>query len=305
MVDKCNFKQNQLKDADARGTLPKGNLPKIIYPADLPITTRRTDIVRAIRKHRTVVITGETGSGKTTQIPKMCLEAGRGRPGLIGCTQPRRVATVTVAHRIAEELGEEIGHSVGYQIRFEDRSGRNNRIKLMTDGILLNEAQNDPYLRRYDTIIVDEAHERSLNIDFVLGMLLTLLRKRRDLRIIITSATIDTEKFARVFQAPIIEVSGRTYPVEVRYHPLDHDLEESGEITHVDGALTALGKIMDGSSEGDVLVFMPTEQDIRETCQLIETRFDKRAFVLPLFARLPWTEQRRIFQSSSKRKVIV
>ncbi len=247
----------------------------ITYPAALPITGRRDDIIRAIRKHRVVVITGETGSGKTTQIPKMCLEAGRGLSGVIGCTQPRRVATVTVAHRIAEELGEEIGRSVGYQIRFEDRSSRNNCIKIMTDGILLNEAQNDPYLRRYDTIIVDEAHERSLNIDFVLGILLTLLRKRRDIKVIITSATIDTEKFSRAFHAPIIEVSGRMYPVEVRYQPLDHELEESGEITYVDGAVTALEKIMEGRSEGDVLIFMPTEQDIRETCQLIEAKFDQ------------------------------
>ncbi|MGD1152495.1 MAG: ATP-dependent RNA helicase HrpA [Syntrophales bacterium] len=305
MIDKRNLKQNELGNADARSTLRSGNIPGITYPAALPITARRADIVRAIRKHRVVVITGETGSGKTTQIPKMCLEAGRGLSGVIGCTQPRRVAAVTVAHRIAEELGEEIGRSVGYQIRFEDRSGRNNYIKIMTDGILLNEAQNDPYLRRYDTIIVDEAHERSLNIDFVLGILLTLLRKRRDIKVIITSATIDTEKFSRAFHAPIIEVSGRMYPVEVRYQPLDHELEESGEITYVDCAVTALEKIMEGSSEGDVLIFMPTEQDIRETCQLIEAKFDKRTAVLPLFARLPWREQRRIFQPASKRKIVV
>ena len=304
MIDKRNLKQNQLKNTDA-STPRISNIPKITYPAALPITARRADIVRAIRKHRVVVITGETGSGKTTQIPKMCLEAGRGLSGVIGCTQPRRVATVTVAHRIAEELGEEIGRSVGYQIRFEDRSSRNNCIKLMTDGILLNEAQNDPYLRRYDTIIVDEAHERSLNIDFVLGILLTLLPKRRDIKVIITSATIDTEKFSRAFHAPIIEVSGRMYPVEVRYQALNHDLEESGEITHVDGAVTALEKIIEAGREGDVLIFMPTEQDIRETCQLIEARFDKRTTVLPLFARLPWREQRRIFQSSSQRKIIV
>ena len=228
-----------------------------------------------------------------------------GVSGIIGCTQPRRVAAVTVAHRIAEELGEEIGRSVGYQIRFEDRSSRNNYIKIMTDGILLNEAQNDPYLRRYDTVIVDEAHERSLNIDFVLGILLTLLRKRKDIKVIITSATIDTEKFSRAFHAPIIEVSGRMYPVDVRYRPLDHELEESGEITYVDCAVTALGKIMEGRSEGDVLIFMPTERDIRETCQLIEAKLDQRAAVLPLFARLPWREQRRIFQPASRRKIVV
>ena len=158
MIDKLNLKQNKLVTADARKTLRLGNIPRFTYPEALPITARKDDIVKAIRKHRVVVITGETGSGKTTQIPKMCLEAGRGISGVIGCTQPRRVAAVTVAHRIAEELGEKIGRSVGYQIRFEDRSGRNNYIKVMTDGILLNETQNDPYLRRYDTIIVDEAH---------------------------------------------------------------------------------------------------------------------------------------------------
>ena len=305
MIDKRNSKQNEPGKADARGTLSRGNIPRITYPAALPITARRADIVRAIRKHRVVVITGETGSGKTTQIPKMCLEAGRGLSGVIGCTQPRRVAAVTVAHRIAEELGEEIGRSVGYKIRFEERSGKNNCIKIMTDGILLNEAQNDPYLSRYDTIIVDEAHERSLNIDFVLGILMKLLRKRRDIKVIITSATIDTEKFSRAFHAPIIEVSGRMFPVEVRYQPLDHELEESGEVTYVDGALIALAKIMEGRSEGDALIFMPTEQDIRETCQLIEAKFDNRTVVLPLFARLPWREQRRIFQPASKRKIVV
>ncbi|MGZ6249620.1 MAG: ATP-dependent RNA helicase HrpA, partial [Syntrophales bacterium] len=305
MIDKRISKQNKSETPYGRRDLRLGNMPVLTYPAALPITARRDDIVKAIKKHRVVVITGETGSGKTTQIPKMCLEAGRGISGVIGCTQPRRVAAVTVAHRIAEELGEEIGRSVGYQIRFEDRSGGNNYIKIMTDGILLNEAQNDPLLRRYDTIIVDEAHERSLNIDFVLGILLTLLRKRRDIKVIITSATIDAEKFSRDFHAPIIQVSGRMYPVEVRYQPLDHQLEESGEITYVDCSVTALEKIMKDGSEGDILIFMPTERDIRETCQLIEAKLDRRAVVLPLFARLPWREQRRIFQPASKRKIVV
>jgi ATP-dependent helicase HrpA len=305
MIDKRILKQNKIETPYGKRALRLGSIPGITYPEALPITARRDDIVTAIRKHRVVVLTGETGSGKTTQIPKMCLDAGRGVSGVIGCTQPRRMAAVTLAHRIAEELGEEIGRSVGYQIRFDDRSGRNNYIKIMTDGILLNEAQNDPYLRRYDTIIVDEAHERSLNIDFVLGILLTLLRKRRDIKIIITSATIDTEKFSRAFNAPIIEVSGRMYPVDVRYRPLDHKLEESGDITYVDGAVTALLKIMEGKSEGDVLIFMPTEQDIRETCQLIEAKLDHKAAVLPLFGRLPWREQSRIFQPAAKRKIIV
>ena len=305
MIDKHISKQNKPETPYGKRALRLCNMPVISYPGALPITARRDDIVTAIKKHRVVVITGETGSGKTTQIPKMCLEAGRGLSGVIGCTQPRRVAAVTVAHRIAEELGEEIGRSVGYQIRFEDRSGGNNYIKIMTDGILLNEAQNDPYLRRYDTIIVDEAHERSLNIDFVLGILLSLLRKRRDIKVIITSATIDAEKFSRVFHAPIIQVSGRMYPVEVRYQPLDHQLEESGEITYVDCSVTALEKVMKDRSEGDILIFMPTERDIREACQLIEAKLDHRAVVLPLFARLPWREQRRIFQPASKRKIVV
>ncbi|MGA2330868.1 MAG: ATP-dependent RNA helicase HrpA [Syntrophales bacterium] len=305
MIDKRILKKNKLETPHGKIAPRLGNMPGITYPGALPITARRDDIVKAIRKHRVVVITGETGSGKTTQIPKMCIEVGRGVSGVIGCTQPRRVAAVTVAHRIAEELGEEIGRSVGYQIRFEDRSGRNNYIKIMTDGILLNEAQNDPHLRRYDTIIVDEAHERSLNIDFVLGILMKLLRRRKDIKVIITSATIDTEKFSRAFHAPIIEVSGRMYPVEVRYQPLDHELEESGEITYVDCAVTTLEKIMEGRSEGDVLIFMPTERDIRETCQLIEAKLGHKAVVLPLFARLPWREQHRIFQPASKRKIVV
>jgi ATP-dependent helicase HrpA len=305
MIDKRILKQNKLETPHGKRARRLGSMPVLTYPGTLPIAARRDDIVKAIRKHRVVVITGETGSGKTTQIPKMCLEAGRGLSGIIGCTQPRRVAAVSVAHRIAEELGEEIGRSVGYQIRFEDHSGRNNYIKIMTDGILLNEAQNDPYLRRYDTIIVDEAHERSLNIDFVLGILLTLLRKRRDIKVIITSATIDTEKFSRAFHAPIIEVSGRMYPVDVRYQPVDHELEESGETSYVDCAVTALEKIMEDRLQGDILIFMPTERDIRETCQLIEAKLDYTAAVLPLFARLPWREQRRIFEPASKRKIVV
>ena len=305
MINKRILKQKKPRTDDQRKALRIANLPRLTYPEALPITAKKDDIVEAIKKHRVVVITGETGSGKTTQIPKMCLEAGRGIYGFIGCTQPRRVAAITVAHRIADELGEEIGRSVGYQIRFEDRSGRNNYIKIMTDGILLNEAQNDPYLSRYDTIIVDEAHERSLNIDFVLGILRTLLRKRRDLKVIITSATIDTEKFSRAFHSPIIEVSGRMYPVEVRYKPLDHQLEESGEISYVDAAVIAVEKLMAERFGGDILIFMPTEQDIRETCELIEAKLDYEATVLPLFARLPWMEQRRVFQPTPNRKIVV
>ena len=276
------------------------------YPESLPITKKKDEIVETIRRHQVIVITGETGSGKTTQIPKMCLEAGRGIEGIIGCTQPRRVAAVTVAHRIAEEMGEEIAKSVGYKIRFEDKTGRNSYVKVMTDGILLVETQSDPYLNRYDTIIVDEAHERSLNIDFTLGIIKTLLKKRRGLKLIITSATIDTEKFSRAFDnAPIIEVSGRVYPVEVRYLPIDTGLEEKGEVTYVDAAVRAVDNLAKERHAGDVLIFMPTEQDIRETCDLLEARNHGETAVLPLFARLSWAEQRRVFLSARDRKIVV
>ena len=282
------------------------SLPRITYPASLPIVARKEDIIRAIRRHPVVVITGETGSGKTTQIPKMCLEAGRGIRGIIGCTQPRRIAAVTVAQRIAEELREEVGRSIGYKIRFEDRSGPRPLIKLMTDGILLMEAQADPHLRTYDTIIVDEAHERSLNIDFVLGILKKLLRSRRDLKVVITSATIDTGKFSRAFDdAPIIEVSGRMYPVDVRYRPLDPDEEEKGDFTYVDAAVQAVDDITKERKRGDILIFMPTEQDIRETCDLLAGRDYKDCTILPMFARLSWSEQRRVFAPMTTQKIVV
>jgi ATP-dependent helicase HrpA len=281
-------------------------LPRITYPASLPIVARKADILQAIRRYPVVIITGETGSGKTTQIPKMCLEAGRGVRGVIGCTQPRRIAAVTVAQRIAEELGEDVGRSIGYKIRFEDRSGTRPLIKLMTDGILLMEAQADPHLRAYDTIIVDEAHERSLNIDFTLGILKNLLRIRRNFKVIITSATIDTEKFSRAFDgAPVIEVSGRMYPVEVRYRPLDPEAEEYGDITYVDAAVQAVEELRKERKRGDILIFMPTEQDIRETCDLLEGRDIKDCTILPMFARLSWSEQRRVFEPATTQKIIV
>jgi ATP-dependent helicase HrpA len=242
----------------------RARLPRLVYPPALPILDRREEIVAAIRKHPVVIITGETGSGKTTQIPKMCLEAGRGLTGQIACTQPRRIAATSVAMRIAEELGEEVGQSVGYKIRFDERTRRNAFIKIMTDGILLMETQRDPILNAYDTIIVDEAHERSLNIDFILGILKTILPRRRDLRVIITSATIDTGKFSKAFHdAPIIEVSGRLYPVEVRYLPIDPKLEETGEVTPVEAAVRAVDELIERRERGDILIFMPTEQDGR------------------------------------------
>ena len=218
---------------------PRSGPLHITYPADLPVSQRRDDIAAAIRDHQVVIVAGETGSGKTTQLPKICLELGRGARGdgggLIGHTQPRRIAARSVAERIAEELGTELGDLVGYQVRFTDRTSRESRVKLMTDGILLAELQRDRELRKYDTIIIDEAHERSLNIDFLLGYLRRLLPRRPDLKLIITSATIDPERFAQHFAdrrgtpAPIIEVSGRTYPVEIRYRPLVELPEEDEE----------------------------------------------------------------------------
>ena len=284
----------------------KNGTPRIAYPENLPITEKRAEIVDAVRRHPVIVITGETGSGKTTQIPKMCIEAGRGVDGFIGCTQSRRIAAVTVAMRVAEELGEAPGRSVGYKIRFENKSRRENFVKFMTDGILLMETQEDPLLERYDTIIVDEAHERSVNIDFVLAMLRRILSARKDLKVIISSATIDTEKFSRAFSdAPIIEVSGRTWPVETIYRPLDPVKEERGEVTPVEAAVDAVREIAARRDGGDVLVFMPTEQDIRETCALLSGPDTRGAAVLPLYARLPAAEQRRVFASFPGRKIIV
>jgi len=283
------------------------NRPSLSYPSSLPITARRVEIIQALSRNRVVIISGETGSGKTTQIPKMCLEAGRGVRGIIGCTQPRRVAAVTVAERIAEELGQSVGQAVGYRIRFEDRSGSSPYIRIMTDGILLMETQSDPLLRAYDTIIVDEAHERNLNIDFLLGYLKTLLRKRNDLKLIITSATLDTEKFAAAFGgAPVIEVTGRVYPVEVLYRPIAQDGGDSEEITPVEAAVQAVEELRSGSfPQGDILIFMPTEQDIRDTCELLEGKGYDRLVVLPLFARLSWAEQRRVFSPAGAQKIVV
>jgi len=272
-------------------------LPPNRTDAMLSAKARIKTIVRA----PVVIISGQTGSGKTTQIPKFCLAAGRGIDGKIGCTQPRRIAATMVARRIAEELKQNVGQAVGYKIRFKDRTHRDAYIKIMTDGILLMEAQNDPFLNAYDTIIVDEAHERNLNVDFVLGILKTLLKKRNDLKIIITSATIDTQKFSKAFDnAPVIEVSGRMYPVEVRYYPNQMEIEQksaddSGEQTHIELAVRTIDWLHATGARGDILVFMPTEQDIRETCEIIESRNFPRTTVLPLFARLRAADQSKVF----------
>jgi len=236
----------------------------------------------------------------------MCLAAGRGIDGKIACTQPRRIAATTIAARIADELGETIGNSVGYKIRFKDRTSKLGYIKVLTDGMLLAETQQDPRLTQYDTIIVDEAHERSLNIDFLLGILKKLLKKRKDLKLIITSATIDTEKFSRGFDdAPVIQVSGRRYPVSVQYRPVDPELQEKGDMTYVDAAVKATEDIFRSGAFGDILVFMPTERDILETCERLAERKLKSVTVLPLFARLPGPQQAKAFAPANGRKVIV
>jgi ATP-dependent helicase HrpA len=283
----------------------KKNIPTVFINKDLPIAAKRNEIIECIKQNQILIISGDTGSGKTTQIPKLCLEAGRGIDGKIGLTQPRRIAATTVARRIAEEFNEELGQSVGYKIRFDEKISRNSFIKIMTDGILLAEAQIDPFLNEYDTLIIDEAHERSLNIDFVLGLLKTITGRRKDLKLIITSATIDTEKFSMAFDnAPIIEVSGRMYPVEVKYWPPEK-FSDDEDITHVEMAVTAVDRLQQMGPFGDILVFMPTEQDIRETCEMIEGRKYPGVFVFPLFARLSSVEQKRVFLPGNGRKIII
>ena len=288
---------------------------QIAYPPELPVTQRREDIAAAIRDHQVVIVAGETGSGKTTQLPKICLELGRGSKGLIGHTQPRRIAARSVAERIASELKTELGDLVGYQVRFTDRTSRAGRVKLMTDGILLAELQRDRMLRRYDTIIIDEAHERSLNIDFLLGYLKRLLPKRPDLKLIITSATIDVDRFAKHFDAPVIEVSGRTYPVEVRYRPLmafDEE-DEDGEVVVRDQTEAIVEAIEELSAEGpgDVLVFLPGEREIRDTADALGEldRLDRRRRleILPLYSRLSAADQHRVFSShgNATRRVVL
>src|SRR5580693_8438328 len=240
-------------------------MPPITYPAELPVSQLKDDIAAAIRDHQVVIIAGETGSGKTTQIPKICLELGRGVTGQIGHTQPRRLAARTVAERIAEELRTPLGEAVGYKVRFTDKSADDTLIKVMTDGILLTELARDRQLRQYDTLIIDEAHERSLNIDFILGCLRQLLPRRPDLKLIITSATIDPERFSQAFGgAPIIEVSGRTYPVEVRYRPI-----EGGEDGDQGQAILDAVDELSAEGPGDILVFLSGEREIRDTADLL------------------------------------
>jgi len=280
-------------------------IPRLSFPPELPITRKSGEIIRAIRNHSVIILSGETGSGKSTQIPKMCLRAGRGREGMIACTQPRRIAAITIAHRIAHELGETLGRSVGYKIRFRDRTSPETLIKIVTDGMLLAEARSDPYLASYDTLIIDEAHERSLNIDLLLGLARTLQDTRPELKIIITSATLDTEKFSRAFRnAPVIEVSGRLYPVDVEYWPAEAFTAGADDSDYVDLAVRAVDRIMGNREPGDILVFMPTEQDILEAVDRISGKKYPGTTVLPLYARLPGTQQGRVYGVKG-RKIVV
>ncbi|MDK1473025.1 ATP-dependent RNA helicase HrpA [Streptomyces sp. 549] len=315
--------------AEQRVAARRAALPEISYPEQLPVSQKKDEILAAIRDHQVVIVAGETGSGKTTQIPKICLELGRGIKGLIGHTQPRRIAARTVAERVAEELRTPLGGAVGWKIRFTDQVGDTTLVKLMTDGILLAEIQTDRELRQYDTIILDEAHERSLNIDFLMGYLAQLLPRRPDLKVVITSATIDPERFARHFgrfatvggpdrpraaasgtadadeapAAPIVEVSGRTYPVEVRYRPLleDGDDVDRDQITAICDAVDEL----QAEGPGDILVFLSGEREIRDTADALSKKQLRATEILPLYARLSHAEQHRVFQRHSGRRVVL
>src|SRR5690606_29203882 len=304
---------------------------------ELPVSGKRDDIAKAIRDNQVVIVSGETGSGKTTQLPKICLTLGRGEKGLIGHTQPRRIAASSTAKRIAQELNSPLGEHVGYKVRFNDTLSSGAWIKLMTDGILLAETQTDPLLRQYDTIIIDEAHERSLNIDFLLGYLKQLLSKRPDLKVIITSATIDAERFARHFTQgdkvpPVIEVSGRLYPVEIRYRPVEQDRVQSPQSnpnaqhnTSADAAAARrssqaakernqrdlMDAVVDAVDElarigsGDVLVFLPGEREIRDAAEALRKHHPPHVEILPLFARLSAQEQERIFKPTNARRIVL
>ncbi|NVC62010.1 ATP-dependent RNA helicase HrpA [Vibrio sp. 05-20-BW147] len=277
--------------------------PKIEYPEILPVSQKKDDIADAIARHQVVIVAGETGSGKTTQLPKICAELGRGKFGLIGHTQPRRLAARSVANRIAEEMETQLGDFVGYKVRFNDQISENTQIKLMTDGILLAEIQHDRFLNQYDTIIIDEAHERSLNIDFILGYLKELLPRRPDLKVIITSATIDPERFSNHFGgAPIIEVSGRTYPVETRYRPLGGETEDDRD--QLEGIFDAVDELCD-EGLGDILIFMNGEREIRDTADALAKRKLKDTEIVPLYARLSAGEQNKIFQPHTGRRIVL
>jgi ATP-dependent helicase HrpA len=304
----------EVDEAERRVAQRRQAVPTVTYPEALPIAERRDDVLAAVRDHQVVVVAGETGSGKSTQLPKMCLELGRGVRGLIGHTQPRRLAARTVAARIAEELGTDVGDLVGYTVRFSDQVGQRTLIKVMTDGILLAELQRDRLLRRYDTLIVDEAHERSLNIDFLLGYLTDLLPRRPDLKVIVTSATIDTERFAGHFGAPVVEVSGRTYPVEMRYRPLGESDDGAGTAPRrgrgngtgdqIDGIRSAVDELR-REGPGDILVFLSGEREIRDAATALADANLPDTEILPLYARLSTHEQQRAFRSHKGRRIVL
>ncbi|RCW45186.1 ATP-dependent helicase HrpA [Halopolyspora algeriensis] len=293
--------------AEARIARRRAGVPEVRYPEELPVSRRRDDLLEAIRDHQVVIVAGETGSGKTTQLPKMCLELGRGVQGVIGHTQPRRLAARTVAERVAEELGTELGSTVGYQVRFTEKAGEETLVKQMTDGILLAEIQRDRLLRQYDTLIIDEAHERSLNIDFILGYLKQILPRRPDLKVVITSATIDPDRFSRHFgDAPVIEVSGRTYPVEVRYRPLVDDSDEWEDVERdQQQAICEAVDELAAEGPGDILVFLSGEREIRDTADVLRRRNLRNTEILPLYARLSAAEQNRAFQRHTGRRIVL
>ncbi len=295
-------------EASARGG-PRPALPiRLEYDPALPITAHREEIMAALARHPALIVCGATGSGKSTQLPKLCLEAGRATSGLIGHTQPRRIAARALATRLAEELGTTVGGAVGYQVRFTDHTGPQGRVKLMTDGILLQELESDPQLRRYDTLIIDEAHERSLNIDLLLGVLQRLLPRRPDLRLIVTSATIDPGRLSEFFGgAPVVEVSGRSYPVEVRYRPLVAEDEDAAELSLPEGIVEAVRELdlRAAGTSADTLVFLPGEKHIREAAEALSQARLAGVEMLPLYARLSAADQARIFQKHSQRRVIL
>ena len=296
----------QVEESNRRRGAREKLVPRLIYDDALPIVARREEIAAAIRDNPVVIVCGETGSGKSTQLPKICLEIGRGVAGLIGHTQPRRIAARSIATRLAEELGTSVGQKVGFKIRFTDATGPQTLVKVMTDGVLLAESQHDRFFDQYDTLIIDEAHERSLNIDFLLGYLKRLLEKRADLRVVITSATIDAERFAAHFDAaPIVEVSGRTYPVEVLYRPLVSD-EGEEQIDPIRGVADAVEEVC-GLGGGDVLVFLPTERHILEASHKLRGRNlpGGKPEILPLYARLSTAEQNRVFQPHTARRIVL
>jgi len=307
--------ENRRPPESASVVVERNPLPAITFPEELPVSGKRHEIAKALLESQVIIVCGETGSGKTTQLPKICLELGRGQAGLIGHTQPRRIAASSTAKRIAQELGSPLGEHVGFKVRFTDTLSKGASVKLMTDGILLAETQTDPLLKQYDTIIIDEAHERSLNIDFLLGYLKQILPRRPDLKLIITSATIDADRFARHFgradrSAPVIEVSGRLYPVEVRYRPVESNDRSEGKPQQreqrdlMDAVVDAVDELA-RLGPGDVLIFLPGEREIRDAAEALRKHHPPHVEILPLFARLSAQEQERVFKPSNVRRIVL